>query len=76
MLHDPIHETVVGVHALMVAFESLPALVTSDSKGDTVFLAEFLELGHYAVSDHGDAFGVEAVHHCAEHFELVLDCVA
>ena len=59
----------------MVAFQAIPALVAGDAQGEAVFGAEFFELGHDAGGYDGGTFGVEAVHHCGEEVEVVLDGV-
>lgn len=75
MLADPIHDTIVRIDALVVAFEPFPALVTRDAQGDAVFRAEFFEFAEHTGGYDGDAFGVETVHHCGEELEFVLDGV-
>lgn len=44
-LHDPIHDAVVGVHALVIALQALPAFVSGNAQRDSVFGTEFLEFG-------------------------------
>lgn len=70
-----VHDAIVGVHALVVALQTLPALVTGDAQGNAVFGPEFLEFGHDARGDCGDAFGVEGVHEGGEEVEFVGDGV-
>ncbi len=62
MLLNPIHNAIIGIRALVLALEALPSLVTGDPERDTVFGAEFLELGHDAGGDDGRGFGVQEVH--------------
>ena len=76
MLHHPIHEAIIRIDPLVIAFQPLPALVPRDPQRDPVFLPQFLQLGHDAVGDDGDAFRVQAVHHGAQQLELVLHRVA
>lgn len=59
----------------MIAPQPLPPLVSRDAQCDPVFRAELFQLRHDAIGDDGDTFGVEAVHHCLEQLELVLDGV-
>ena len=75
MLHHPVAEAVVGVHALVVALQPLPPLVPRNLQRDPIAGSELLELGHDAAGDDGRALGVEAVHHGGEELELVLDGV-
>lgn len=75
MLHDPLDNAVVGISALVVAFESFPALVSGDSQRDSILGAEFLQLGHYAGCYYGRGFGVQEVHEGLVKLELCVDGV-
>jgi hypothetical protein len=75
VLQNAVDETVVGIDALVVALEAFPSLVSGDAQCDAVLGAELLEFGHDAVGNDGNAFGVEAVHHRGQHFELLLNRV-
>ncbi len=72
VLHDAVDDAVIGVDALVVATQPLPALIARDAQGDAVLLPELLELAHDARRDDGRALGVQAVHHRRQHLELVL----
>lgn len=72
MLLHAVHEAIVGVDALVIALQALPALVAGDAQRDAVLGAEFLELGHDARGDDGHALGVQAVHHRGLQLQLVL----
>lgn len=58
VLEDAVDDAVVGVSALVVAGQPLPALVAGNAQRDAVFLAQFLEFGHDAGGDYGPAGGV------------------
>jgi hypothetical protein len=70
MLHNAIDETVIRIRSLVVALQSLPALIPRYPESDAVFGPEFLELGHDAGCDYGRGFGVEAVHEGALEVEF------
>lgn len=59
----------------MITLQSLPSLIARNPQGYAVFLSKFLELSHDAVCYNGYAFGIQAVHHGGEEFELLLDSV-
>ena len=67
---DPVHNTIIGVSALVFALEALPSLVASDPERNTVFWAEFLELSHNAGRDNWSGLGVEKIHEGLVEFEL------
>lgn len=73
VLDDPINKTVIGICTLVIALDSLEARVFGNAQCQAVLLAEFLQLGDHAVGDDRRAFGVEAVHHGGNDFQLVLD---
>lgn len=73
MLLASLQKTVVRIGPAVCAGQSLEARVLGQSQGEAVLGAEFLELGHDAVGDAGDALGEEAVHHRLVDLELVLD---
>lgn len=75
MLNNPINKTIIRIRALMVTLEPLEAWVFGDAQRNAVFGAQLLQLSQHAVCHDGDAFGVEAVHHCRNYFKLVLDGV-
>jgi hypothetical protein len=70
--HHSIHDTVIGVGALVAAFESLPSLVSGNAKRDSVLLSQLFEFGHDTICDDRDTFGVETVHHGGKQFEFLL----
>jgi hypothetical protein len=57
-LHS-IHNAIVCIRALVIALESLPALVARNTERDAVLGPEFLELGHDARGYYGCGFGVQ-----------------
>lgn len=73
VLDDPINEAVIGICTLVIALDSLEARVFGNAQCQAVLLAQFLQLGNHAVGNDGRAFGVEAVHHGGDDFQLVLD---
>ncbi len=73
MLLDPLDYAVIGVGALVVAFEPFEARVLRDPQGDAVLDSELLEFSHHAISDVGDALAQQAVHARLEDVQLVLD---
>lgn len=75
MLHYALHDTVVGIRALVVALEALPALVTRNAQRNSVLGAEFLQLGHDAGGYDGRGFCVEQVHEGLVQLELGVDGV-
>lgn len=75
ILHDAIDDAVIGIDALVVALQALPALVAGDAQRDAVLRAQLLELGHDARRDDRDALRVEGVHHGLEEGQLALDGV-
>jgi hypothetical protein len=75
MLLHPVHDTVIRICALVLAFEALPSLVAGDAERDAVFWAEFLEFGHDAGGDDGCGFCVEEVHEGFVQLELAVDGV-
>lgn len=62
--HDSVDNTVIGVGALVAALKSLPALVSRNSKSDTIFLSQLFKFTHDAVRDDWNAFRIETIHHC------------
>lgn len=55
---DAVDDAVIGIGALVVALEALPALVAGNAQGNAVLWAELLQLGHDARGDDGRGFGV------------------
>jgi hypothetical protein len=70
VLHDPIDDAVVGVGALVVAREALPAFVARNSQRNTVLWTKLLQLSHDTGGDDGCGFGVEQVHEGLVELEL------
>lgn len=74
LLHA-VHNAVVRIRALVIALQSLPALVSRDAQGYPVLGAELFQLGHDAGCDYGRGFGVEQVHEGFVELELGVDGV-
>lgn len=72
MLHDPLHNTVIRIRALVVALEALPALVARNAQRNAVLGAQFLQLSHDARGDYGGGFGVEQIHEGFVEFEFAV----
>lgn len=75
MLLHAIDNAVIGISSLVIALETLPALVTGNAQGNAVFGTEFFQLGHDARGDDGCGFGVEQVHKGFVQLELGVDGV-
>lgn len=71
MLHNSLHNAVIGIGALVIALETFPALIASNAQRDAVFGTEFFQLGHDAGCDDRGGFGVEQVHESLIDFKLV-----
>jgi hypothetical protein len=71
LLHT-VNEAVIGIDTLVVALQTLPALVTGDAQRNAVFRTQLLEFGHDARCDDRDTLGVEGVHHGFEERQLAL----
>ncbi len=57
----------------MHAGQPLKAQILDDAQRNPILGAQLLQLCHHAVSDVGDALGVQAVHHALDDVHLVLD---
>lgn len=62
MLHDPVHNTVIRIRALVIALQSFPPLIPGDSQRNAVLGTQFFQLGHDAGCDDWRGFGVQEVH--------------
>lgn len=75
MLHDPIHDTIVRIRALVITLQSFPALVPRNAQRNAVLGAEFFQFSHYAGCDYGRGLGVQKVHEGLVELEFCLDGV-
>ena len=75
VLHDPVHNAVVGIGALVIALEALPAFIARNAQCNAVLWAELLQLSHDTCGDDGRGFGVEQVHEGLVELELSVHCV-
>ena len=73
MLQHPVDKAVIRIYALMVAPQSLPALIARNLERDAELRAQLLQLSHDAVGDDGHALCIQAVHHRREQLEFLLD---
>lgn len=70
---DTLHNAVIRVRPLVRAGELLEPRVPRNLEGHAELGAQLLELRKDALGDHGDALGVETVHHALDNVDLVLD---
>lgn len=75
MFDESVDQTIVCIGALMVASDSLEARVFGNTQCQSIFLAQFLQLGKYAVGDDWGALGVETIHHGRNDIQFVLNGV-
>jgi hypothetical protein len=70
VLQHPLHNTIISIRALMIALQTLPALVPRNPQRNPIFRSQFLQLGHDAGGDDGGGFGVQQVHEGLVELEL------
>lgn len=62
MLLYSLHDAVISIGSLMIAFKSLKSGVFGDSQSDSVLHSELLEFSDDTVSNVGNAFAQQTVH--------------
>lgn len=75
MLQHPLDNTIVGIGALVIALEALPAFIPRDSERNAVLGPQFLQLGHDTGCDDGRGFCVQQVHERLVELEFAVDRV-
>ena len=73
MLFDPLHNAIVSIRSLMIAFQSLESRIFRYLQCHSILHSKLLKLAHNAIRDVRDAFSKQAVHTCLEDVELILD---
>jgi len=67
-----LHKAVVSICAVVAALEAFESRVTSHPESYPISVAQLLELRHHAIRHARYAFGIEAIHHAADKFQLIL----
>lgn len=75
MFDDPINQTIIGIGAWMVAFDSLKSRVLGNTESQTILLAQLFQLGQHTISDDRNTLGIQAVHHGWNDIKLMLNGV-
>lgn len=75
MLGHILHQTIIGIRALVIARYAFPALVPCYAQRNAVLGAKLFQLSHYARGYDGRRFGVEEVHESGLQVEFCVDCV-
>lgn len=75
VLDQTIHQAVIGICSLVVAFYSLEPRILGYPQSKSIFGAELFKFGKNAIRDDGNTFGIEAIHHCGNHFQFMLNGV-
>lgn len=73
VLNEAIYQAVVGIGSFMIAFDSLKPRVFGYPQCKSVFRAKLLEFRHDTIGHNGDTFRIQAIHHCWDHLQFVLD---
>jgi hypothetical protein len=62
VLHNPLHDTVIRIGTLMIALQSLPALVPCNAQRNPILWPQLLQLSHHTGGNDGRRLCIQQVH--------------